>query len=359
MLGYWLGPRIGISTVQGMAIGVVFGGASQLAFQLPSVWKTGFGWRPQWNLHQEGLRDIMKLMGPAIIAGASVQINVLVNTNFAASLRDSAGHVLNGPVSWLSYAFRFQQLPLGLFGISIASAALPRISRSAARGDMVEFRRELRHSLVMILLTTIPASVGLAVLGESMIGIVYQHGRFTAYDTHQTARALTCYAIGLGAFASIKLLAPAFYALGDSRTPMLVSIAAVLVNAATAFSTVRLFGLGHAGLALSLSAVSIFNALVLITFLSRKIGGVDAPVLFTRLLKIVAASALMGMVCIGIVRALHSRALIILVGVPIGIAVFYGAGVTLRIPELVDARDALLRKLFGRQSNLASSADGP
>jgi putative peptidoglycan lipid II flippase len=163
-------------------------------------------------------------MGPAILGNAAVQINVLVNTNFASSITDAAGHVINGPVSWLSYAFRFMQLPLGLFGVAIASATLPAISRSAALQRMDEFRLTLSRSLGMVLLLTIPSSVGLAVLGPSMIGAVYQWGRFRAADTHQTALALACYAVGLAGYAAIKILAPAFYALNDARTPMLVSL---------------------------------------------------------------------------------------------------------------------------------------
>jgi putative peptidoglycan lipid II flippase len=99
-LGYWLGPRLGISPVQGMAYGILFGGAAQLFFQLPSVWRAGFPWQPQWDLHHEGVRQILRLMGPAILGGAALQINLLVNTNLAAGLRDSTGHVMNGPVSW-------------------------------------------------------------------------------------------------------------------------------------------------------------------------------------------------------------------------------------------------------------------
>src|SRR6185437_7848317 len=153
-LGYWLGPRLGITPVQGMAYGILFGGAAQLAFQLPSVWRVGFAWRPQWNLHHEGVRHILRLMGPAILGGAALQINLLVNTNIAAGLRDSAGHVLNGPVSWLSYAMRFMQLPMGLFGVSIASATLPRISKFAAEHDFPAFREMLSQSLVTGLLVT-------------------------------------------------------------------------------------------------------------------------------------------------------------------------------------------------------------
>ena len=347
-VGYWLGPHLGITTVQGMAMGTVFGGVSQLAFQLPSVWRAGFAWRPRWNLRHEGVRQILRLMGPAVIASASVQINVLVNTNFAASLHDAAGNVLNGPVSWLSYAFRFQQLPLGLFGISIASATLPRISRSAARGDLKEFRDVLSNSIAMVLLTTVPASVGLAVFGESMIGIVYQHGRFLASDTHQTALALTCYAIGLAGFASVKLLAPAFYALGDSRTPMLVSIGAVAVNAATAFTTVRIFGFGHAGLALSLSSVSIFSALMLLGLLRPRIGGVHGRAIGVSLAKILIASAVMGTVCLAVLRVTHSRWMNLLVGIPVGGAVFYLMASLLRVREVAELGEMVRRKLGRR-----------
>jgi putative peptidoglycan lipid II flippase len=349
-VGYWLGPRIGITTVQGMAMGTVFGGASQLAFQLPSVWRAGFAWRPRWNLRHEGVRQILRLMGPAVIASASVQVNVLVNTNFASSLHDAAGNVLNGPVSWLSYAFRFQQLPLGLFGISIASATLPRISRSAARGDLKEFRDVLSNSIAMVLLTTVPASVALAIFGESMIGIVYQHGRFLASDTHQTAVALTCYAIGLAGFASVKLLAPAFYALGDSRTPMLVSIGAIAVNAGTAFTTVRVFGFGHAGLALSLSTVSIFNALMLLALLRPRIGGVHGRAIGVSLGKILTASAVMGAVCMAVLRVTHSRWMNLMVGIPVGGAVFYLTASLLRVREVGELREMVLRKVGRRVS---------
>ena len=273
-----------------------------------------------------------------------MQINVLVNTNFAAGLRDAAGHVINGPVSWLSYAYRFQQLPLGLFGIPIAAAALPRISRSAAQGNMDEFRDVLAQSIVTILLTTVPASVGLAILGESMIGIVYQHGRFLASDTHQTAVALSCYSIGLAAFALMKLIAPAFYALGDSRTPMLVGMASVVVNGVTAFTAVRFLGFGHAGLALSLSIVCIFNVAALLTLLSSRIGGIRGGEIAMSFVKILGASAAMGFACALVPRLTHSRVLIVAVGVPAGAAVFYAAASALRVPELASARAAILGK---------------
>src|SRR5579863_9958955 len=149
VLGFLVGPRMGFSPIEGMAYGVVIGGAWQLLWQVPSLIRAGFAFRPRVNFSHPGLRNIMELMGPAIIGNASVQVNVMVNTNFASSITDAAGHVINGPVSWLGYAFRFMQLPLGLFGVAIASATLPSISRSAAVGDLKEFRSTLAKSIGM------------------------------------------------------------------------------------------------------------------------------------------------------------------------------------------------------------------
>jgi len=355
-LGYLVGPRLGIDPVHAMALGVIVGGAAQILFQLPSVWRMGFQWRPRWNTRHEGVRHILGLMGPALIGNASGQINVLVNTNFAAGLRDASGHVMNGPVSWLAYAYRFFALPMGVFGISVAAAALPHLSRSAAHRNLAEFRETLSRSIAMILLLTIPAAVGLATLGESMIGIVFQHGRFLAFDTHQTARALSCYAVGLAGYSTIKLLAPAFYALGDSRTPMIVSMAAVLVNGLAAFIMVRMIGFGHAGLALSTSVVSTFSALMLLFLIQARIGGLEVRRMLAGLMKILAASAVMGVVCHEVVAGCHAflhipgeaRIADVVVGVPAGTAVFYVVAAALRAPELGEARDALLRKFRGQ-----------
>jgi putative peptidoglycan lipid II flippase len=212
-------------------------------------------------------------------------------------------------------------------------------------GDFAELRDVLSHSLVMILLTTIPSSVGLAILGESMIGIVYQHGRFLAPDTHQTAIALSCYALGLAAFASLRLIAPAFYALGDSRTPMMVSLTSVAVNAAVAFTAVHFLHLGHAGLALSVSIVSIFNALILLTLIRPRIGGIRGREVLLSFAKIMAAAAIMGIVCALVVHFSPSRAINVLAGIPLGAVVFYAVAAALHIPELADARDTVLRKL--------------
>ena len=228
VLGIWLGPALHLTRIEGMAIGVVLGGALQLVWQLPALYRLGFRFRVAFDWKHPGLVRIFRLMVPAILGNAAVQINVMVNTNFASTIADPV-RGLDGPVSWLSYAFRFMQLPLGLFGVAMASATLPSISRSAAApATWTNSGGPLSKSLGMVFLLTLPSSVGLAVLGKSIIGAIYQGGRFQLYDTQQTALALSCYAIGLAGYAALKVLNPAFYALGDARTPMLVSLGSIV-----------------------------------------------------------------------------------------------------------------------------------
>lgn len=362
VVGKLLGPHIGVSAIDGMAYGVVFGGAMQLFFQVPSLLRLGFFYRPMLNFSHPGVRNVLALMSPAILGNASVQINVLVNSNFATGLTDAGGHVINGPLTWLNNAFRFMQLPLGLFGVAIASATLPAISRSAAAGDLREFRQTLSHSLALVMLLTVPSAAGLAVLGESMIAIIYQRGGFNALDTHQTAIALTWYAVGLTGYSAIKVLAPAFYALNDARTPMYVSLASVLINFAVATTMVRLLHAGHAGLAISTSCVALFNFFVLLFLLRKRIGGIEGRALFASFWKISSASGALAAVAWISHRFVQgfagtsqwARILDVAIAIPIGGAAYYAVCSFLGVEELATARDAvagpLLRRL-GLQKN--------
>jgi len=354
--GQVLGPRFGISPIEGMAYGVVFGGLLQLLFQVPSLIRSGFRYWPAVQMAHPGFRNVLRLMGPAILGNASVQINVLVNSNFATGLTDAAGHAMNGPVSWLNYAFRFMQLPLGIFGVAIASASLPAISRSAAAEDMPGFRDTLSHSLALVMLLTIPSAAGLAVLGESMIAVIYQHRAFTAFATHQTSVALSCYAIGLTGYAAVKILAPAFYALNDARTPMIVSMASVAINFAVALTMTKFFHLGHRGLALSTSAVALFNFLLLLVLIRKRIGGIEGAALFREFLKILLASALLSAVCFSsdfwIRRIAGAQFFALLldlaVSIALGSAAFYAACQLLQVEELETAEAAIARPLLRR-----------
>lgn len=356
VLGRWIGPHIGMSAIDGMAYGVVFGGLMQLLFQVPSLVRSGFRYVPKIDFSHPGFRTVLVLMAPAILGNASVQINVFINSNFASSLTDHTGHAINGPVSWLNNAFRFMQLPLGLFGVAIASATLPAISRSAAGGDMREFRETLSHSLALVMLLTIPSAAGLAILGESMIRVVYQHGLFTAFATHQTALALSCYALGLTGYAAVKVLAPAFYALNDARTPMLVSLVSVAINFGVAWSMVRYLHLGHAGLALATSTVALFNFMVLLILIRGRIGGIEGGALLQSFYKIVAGTLALAVVSFSssywihrYFGASHTGAIVDLaVSAPLGALAFYAVCSLLRVPELKTAVDAIAGPLLRR-----------
>jgi len=243
-----------------------------------------------------------------------------------------------------------------LFGVAIASATLPAISRSAALHQMDEFRSTLSRSLGMVLLLTIPCSVGLAVLGSSMIGAVYQWGHFRAADTHQTAMALACYAVGLAGYSAIKILAPAFYALGDARTPMLVSLVSIVVNLAVASTMVKLAGLGHLGLALSTSAVALFGAVALFFLLRAKIERIHGRALAVSVAKILCASASMGVVCYFSSRAIHhelgmrkiAQITDVAISIPAGGLVYYTVCRVLRVAELEAAWAALAAPMARR-----------
>ena len=355
-LGYWFGDFLGISPIVGMAYGVLTGGAMQLIWQLPSLAHSGFsfGFRIDWS--HPGLRHIMKLMGPAILGGAAVQVNVMVNTALAAGVFDPERGA-SGPISWLGYAFRFMQLPLGLFGVAIASATLPSISRSAARLDFHEFRETLSRSLGLVFLLTIPSSVGLALLGDSMIGAVYEGGRFVLYDTQQTAMALKFYSIGLVGYAATKILTPAFYAIDDARFPMLVSLSSIVTNFLVAYSMVEIFHVGFQGLALSTSVVATVSFLVLFVVIRNRLQGVFGRRLLRSFLLISAASLLMGAACwasSNLVTHLVGHSKIgyvadVAISIPVGLGVFLLACRLLRVEEVVVASQAVsgpLNRIF-------------
>ncbi|MBM3748332.1 MAG: murein biosynthesis integral membrane protein MurJ [Acidobacteria bacterium] len=357
LLGFVAGPRLGITAIEGMAYGVVLGGLLQLLWQMPALHRAGFGFRPRVDWSHPGLRHIFRLMGPAILGNAAVQVNVMVNTIFASTIVDPLRGV-NGPVSWLQYAFRFMQLPLGLFGVAIASATLPAISRSAAAKNLAEFGRTLSHSLGTVFLLTVPSSVGLALLGEAMIGLIYEGGRFQAYDTRQTALALSCYAVGLAGYSASKVLAPAFYALGDARVPALVSLASIVINFLVALSMLRLTELGHAGLAVATSVVALFAAVTLYAVLRRRVRTIPGRRLAVSLSKIGLAAAVMGgavalsshLIAGWLGESRAARLADLAVSIPLGAAIFYGLCRVARVEELEAAARAVsapLLRVFG------------
>lgn len=353
LLGFMLGPMIGLSPIAGMAYGTLIGGFLQLAVQWPSLHQRGVSYRPDLSLRDPGVRQIVRLMGPAIIGTAAVQINVFVNTNFASEIIDPAtGAVLNGPVSWLNYAFRFMQFPIGVFGVAIATATLPSLSRSAADPDNVEFRQTLAHSLAMVFLLCIPSSVGLAVLGRPIIALIFEHGKFTAFDTVQTANALAAYSIGLAGYAAVKVLSPAFYALKDARTPMIVSLVSIAVN--YVMNSLLVGPFGHVGLAFSTSTVALMNFLLLALLMRRRIRRLEGRRLGRTVLRIIAASLLMAaaawlaseLSATLPLQGLARHFVQVTAGIGSAALVFYFACRALRVEELDEAINAIVGRLM-------------
>ncbi len=338
-------PRLGLDPIAAIGIGVIIGGLGQVALQIPALYRNGYRYRPVLHPTDPGLLEILHLMGPGTLAGAAAQINLFVNTVLATSQGE-------GAVSWLNYAFRLMYLPIGLFGVSIATAALPTFSRHAAREELGGVRDTLSSGLRMMLMLNVPATAGLVVLASPIVEIIFERGSFTAADTAATAAALMFYAPGLIGYSAVRIAVPCFYALGNSRTPTLVSLATVVVNVGLNLALVRV--IGYRGLALGTALAALFNATMLLWLLRARLEGLDGRRVGRALAKIAVATLVMA----GAARLSHRWFLAVAPadGVLTGVLRLSGAigtalvtlGVAakiLRIEELADASARLVRTL--------------
>src|SRR6185436_2451183 len=279
-------PRFGVPPITAIAIGALIGGVAQLLIQWPLLHQEGFAYRPFLDWKQDALQRVLLLMGPGTIGLAATQMNVFVNTVLATQEG-------TGAVSWLNYAFRLMYLPTGLFGVSIATAVIPAVSRHAARDDRAAVRGTLAEGLSLMFVLNVPATVGLIVLAHPIIRVIFERKAFLPSDTTATAAALQYYAVGLLGYSIVRIASPTFYALGDSRTPVQISIASVGVNAALNVVLARL--LGYGGLALGTSIAALFNAGGLLWVLHGRLDGLEDGRVVSSLARIVIASLVMGM----------------------------------------------------------------
>ena len=350
---WWLDPGFGPRALVGLAIGTLLGGLAQLMAQWPALYRVGYRFCLDFQWRDSGVREVLRLMGPAVIAASAVQVNVMVNSHFASMVPG------DGPVSWLDYAFRLMQLPLGVFGVAIGTVTLPLVSRHAALGDTAALRAALSKGLRLGFLLTVPSSIGLACLADPIISIIYERGRFDAASTAQTAGALRFYAIGLAAYAGIKVLAPAFYAVGRRKTPMLVSFWAIGMNLILNWYFTLHLQMGHRGLALSTGCIAVANFTALYLLMRAHLKGLESASMFAALARIFVAGALMAAVCL--LGASHIRDQWALLGLPMRIfqlsciiaaaaLVFFGATALLRVGEMRELGAALRRKIQGRGS---------
>ncbi len=260
------------------------GGLAQLGVQVPVLWRLGYRPRPRLAFGDPGVRRILRLMGPAVIGVAAMNVNVLVNTLFSAQE--------DGAIVWLSKAFRLIYLPIGVFGIAIATLATTRVAQRAVERDMPGLRNTLDEGLRLVAYLTVPSTFGLIALGEPVARLLYQYGEYTAVDVTATANALFLYALGLYAFAAVKVIAPAFYALDHTRAPLLASVTAVSVN--ILISIVLFPVVGFQGLALGTAVAACINLCVLLFAFKALAGGVDIRSLAGHLVRVLFAAALCG-----------------------------------------------------------------
>ena len=351
VIGYALDPHFGAKAIMGLAIGTLVGGALQLCVQLPALRREGYHYRADFSWRSRGVRAVLRLMGPSVIAASTTQVNVLINSVFASELGD-------GPTFWLTVAFRLMQLPLGIFGVALGTVSLPLLARMAATNNMPVFRSELARGMRLAFLMTIPASVGLIVLAEPIISVLYQHGRFGAYETAESAGALRFYAIGLCGYAALKVLVNAFYAVDRRKTPMVVSFIAVALNLGLNYFFTRRLGWGHRGLAFSTACVATSNFLILYFLMRAHLGRLESRAMLGLLTKLAVASLVLLACCWAgshyllsewATQAFWPKSLSLLLVIGVAGAGFFACANALRIAEVHEIVAALGRRLRARR----------
>ncbi|MDH4571076.1 murein biosynthesis integral membrane protein MurJ [Salinicola acroporae] len=246
----WLTPWMD-DPAMGLAWGVLIAGAAQLLFQLPFLARLGLMPRPRLGFRHPGVRRILRLMTPALFGVSVSQINLLLDTVLASFL-------VSGSVSWLYYSDRLVELPLGVFGIAIATVILPALSKRHADESREHFARMLDWALRMVLLIGLPAALALILLAEPLLVSLFHYGAMTDYDVVMAARSLRAYALGLLAFMLIKVLAPGYFARQDTKTPVKIGIVAMFAN--MVMNLALIVPLAHAGLALATALSAFLNA---------------------------------------------------------------------------------------------------
>jgi putative peptidoglycan lipid II flippase len=272
--------------VAAVAVGVAIGGLAQLAFQLPSFRRAGFSLAPSFAFGHPGLRRMGVLLLPATMGMAVAQINIFVSNILASYLPQ-------GSITYLYYAMRLIQFPIGIFGVAMGMAVLPALSEHAARGETERLREDFSYALRLLFFITVPAMAGLVALRGPIVNLLFERGAFDAAASAGTADALLCYALGIWAVVGVRVVTATFYALQDTRTPVKVALVAMLANLGL---SVALMGpLRHAGLALANAGASAVNFLLLFLLLRRRLGRIDAARIARSFARTLAAAAVMGL----------------------------------------------------------------
>ena len=337
----------------GVAIGVVAGGAAQFAMQLPGLKGRGMLFRWRFQPGHPGVKRIGLLMVPSLLGLSVTQINITVSTILASFF---AG----GP-TYLFYGMRLIQFPLGIFGVALATAILPTLSAQASRGALDELRTTLGFGLRMIFFIIVPAMAGLILLRQPIVQLFFEHGSFTRHDTIETATAVLCYAVGLWAFAGVRIIVAAFYSLQDTKTPALTAAAAVVAN--IVFSLLLMKSLGAPGLALATALASMLNGTILIAVLNRRLGTVDWRPVGRSIVRVLLACAPVVIACLWVAGAevwTHegqwvAKSIMLFVGIGLAVAGYVGVHALLKSDEL-DIFLGMVKRKLGRIANRLGGA---
>jgi len=331
----------------GLAVGVLIGGVLQLAIQLPVLWRKGFRFWEKAKLLHPGLRQVGTLIPPVILGGAVYQINIVIDTILGSLLAE-------GSVTYLYFADRLVQFPLGVFAIAAATAVLPSLSRQAASEDFEALKDTFDHALKLVFFISIPAMMGLIILREPIVALLFQRGEFDALATQLTAQALLYYSLGLWAFSAVRIVAATFFAMQDTRTPVKMAGLSILVNIILGLFLMK--PLGHGGLALATSLASILNLGLLVRALKNKLGVLGWKSIARSFCKTLVGSIAMGV-------AVWAAGMVLLSGknptlaellggvagcIAIGICAYGGVSYVVKSPELhfvlAEARKGIGRK---------------
>jgi putative peptidoglycan lipid II flippase len=320
----FLAPTMG---VYGLAVGVVAGAFLHLVVQIPWLVRARMRYVPTVGLSNVDVREVGRLMLPRTFGIAAVQINFLVNTILASGLPA-------GRIAALSYAWRLMLLPVGIVGQSLGTAVFPTFSEQNARQEHDDFRRTFSTTFRATLYLTIPATVGLFILGGPLIALVFQRGEFDARSTAETVWALQFYSIALFAHSSLEILTRAFYAMHDTRTPVVVGVGSMVVNVALSLALIT--PLAQGGLALANSIATILEMLILLMLLRSRMIGIDEGRIALAVLRIALGSLAMGLVLLGFANVFAGRGAVFVAtwGAALGAGVYLGATALLRSEEI-------------------------
>lgn len=346
---------LGYPAIYGMAIGAALGGLAQWLVQIPALRKEGFRYEFVFEPRDPSLRKMVILMGAGTFGLAATQVNVLVSSVLAAGQGE-------GAVSWLYFAFRLMQFPIGVFGVAISTANLTKVSREAAQGNLKAVSESVRDALRMVIVLTLPSSVGLAVLGVPIVSVIYEHGRFLASDTYQTSLALAGYSLGLCAYSANRVMVPVLYSLGRSRSAIWNSGLGMILNVTLCFLLIG--PLGFTGLALALSAAALLNTFILLWILQSNLKQIEFSNLWVCLLKTLCASLFMAIIVyvfLGFLDAqpfrpilltgvwdkanFATRLFFLLAALGLGVSTFALVGRLLRLQELERIQELIWKRL--------------